>query len=240
MKTGDFQHQNGNQKMTEEQKKEADSLYWWHRIPLSSNYITNGECQHGNASDFESRFGLPRDLTGSRVLDVGGWNGLFSFEAEKRGASYVKMIDIYQTPKGILKTGYECNRPFQLAKEILKSNVDFSFSSLENYNGWSENFDLILYYGVLYHVKNPIEAVEKLMTLIKPGGVILLETTISDPSLYDNDRAILEYRPGFDNDVTNQFYPNKAWIEKAFKEYGAKDVQVIYKEPNRATFRIIC
>lgn len=227
--------------MTEEQKKEADSLFWWHRIPLTSDYTTPGECPHGNESDFESRFGLPKDLTGKTVLDIGGWDGLFSFEAEKRGASEVDMIDIYQTPKQYKANS---NRPFQLAKEILKSNVLYQNHTLESYDprlacGDLIQYDLILYYGVLYHVKDPLGVVEKLTGLVKSGGTILIETTISDPSLYNNEQAILEYRPGFDNDVTNQFYPNKAWIEKAFIEHGANEVQVVYKDDNRATFKVI-
>lgn len=235
--------------MTEEQRKEVESLYWWHRIELEPGYVTPGECPHGNAQDFESRFGLPKDLTGLTVLDVGGYDGLFSFECEKRGAAEVDMIDRYQNSKN---TKHHPNRPFTLAKTILNSNVLYQNHTLEDYNPkyWDTLedieickpvlYDLILYYGVLYHITNPLGAVEKLIKLIKPGSVILVETTIANPELEESLVPVLEYRPGFDGDPTNFFYPNTAWIITAFVANGARGVQVVYNDGIRATYRIKC
>lgn len=226
--------------MTEEQKKEILSLKWWHRIPITPGYTTPGICPHGHSGDFESRFGLPKDLTGLKILDVGGYDGLFSFECEKRGASKVDMIDYYQG-----SPNKNPNRPFQLAKEILNSNVLYQSSKLESYTprlttGKLIQYDLILYYGVMYHIENPTGAVAKLLRLAKPGGTILVETTISDPDLYNDTRALLQYKPGWEEDPTNQYYPNKKWIEEAFVQHGAKSVEVVYRDNIRATFRINC
>ena len=59
---------------------------WFHSFELP-----DGTCIHG-CMDLEwqrerwSRFPIPQDLTGKRVLDIGAWDGWFSFEAERRGA----------------------------------------------------------------------------------------------------------------------------------------------------------
>lgn len=91
------------------------------------------------------------------------------------------------------------------------------------------------FFGVLYHLKEPLSAIEQLSSLIKPGGTILLETTITDITHW---KPILEYRPGHEGDPTNQFYPNKQWVERAFMENGAKSVEQIWTDNLRASFRI--
>lgn len=223
--------------MTPEQKALVDSYKWWHRIPLSDDYTTPGICPHGNSSDFESRFGFLKDFSGKSVLDVGTYDGLFAFEAEKRGAGHITAIDLYQYSNDPIIA----NQPFQLAKEVLKSNIIFRFDTLEIYNYTTisselmyNRFDYILHYGILYHIKNPLQHVEMLMNLANDGGTILLETAISKTTTVPS----LEYRPGFDEDPTNYFYPNKEWVELAFKENGAKSVECFYNDGIRATFRI--
>jgi tRNA (mo5U34)-methyltransferase len=223
--------------MTEEQKKEADKFNWWHCIKLDETYTTKGLSTHGTTKqNFDQVFGFPESFEGKTILDVGAWDGLFSFEAEKRGAGEVTAIDIYQPCQGQLE-GYKekANEPFQFAKKILNSKVKFQFSSLEDYTTKTK-YDVIFYFGVMYHIENPLGAVKKLMSLTKQNeGTIIVETAITDSWL---SIPILEYRPGYYNDPTNQFYPNPLWVEKAFKENGAKSVQVVYKDQYRATFRI--
>lgn len=220
--------------MNPEQKALADSYKWWHKIKLSEDplYITNGKCDHGNSSDFETRFGFPKDFNGKYVLDVGTYDGLFAFEAEKRGAEDITAIDLYQYSNDIL----EANLPFQLAKRVLNSNVTFMFDRLETFHNINRytKFDIILHYGILYHIKNPLQHIEMLMDLANDGGTILLETAISKTTTVPS----LEYRPGFDEDPTNYFYPNKEWVELAFKQSGAKSVECFYNDGIRATFRI--
>lgn len=225
------------EKMTKEQIKLADSYFWWHKIRLSDNYVTNGICPHGTGSDVTDRFGLPEVMTGIKFLDCGAWDGLFSFEAEKRGAILVDAIDIYQRVEGQKQESINANKPFQLAKEILNSKVNFYFSKLEDFNT-EIKYDLIAYYGIMYHIENPLGAVKKLMTVVTPGGVILMETAIAIPSLYSLPQPLLEYRPGFDNDPTNQWYPNREWVRRAFLENGAKSIEVVYEDTHRATYRI--
>jgi tRNA (mo5U34)-methyltransferase len=66
-------------------------LYWFHRIELAPDLITPG-WDYPKVKKLPY-FGLPADMGGMRVLDIGCCEGFFSFEAERRGASEVVAID---------------------------------------------------------------------------------------------------------------------------------------------------
>ena len=61
----------------------VESLQWWHTIDLGNGIVTRGR---GGSEDRMSWIRLPASLAGRSVLDIGAFDGLFSFEAEKRGA----------------------------------------------------------------------------------------------------------------------------------------------------------
>lgn len=216
--------------MTKEQIDEMNNYWWWHKIKLEDGIVTAGHCVHGTGKDVEERFGLPKDMTGMSVLDIGGWDGLFSFEAEKRNASEVLMIDIYQTAK--MK---DPNKSFQFAKRILNSKVRYSENSLESFPEESIGWNCIFYFGVLYHIENPLGAIKKLFSLVDKNGIILLETAICN----HEQEPLLAYRPGHHGDNTNQFYPNIKWLELVGKQFGAKEVKVIYNDSERATIKYL-
>jgi hypothetical protein len=65
----------------------ADEPYWFHRIELPGGIVTPGWSDP--KIDKLPYFGLPADMTGMRVLDIGNAEGFFSFEAERRGAAEV-------------------------------------------------------------------------------------------------------------------------------------------------------
>jgi tRNA (mo5U34)-methyltransferase len=229
--------------MTKEQIDEMNSYWWWHQIKLPDGTVTPGHCSHGTGTDVETRFGLPKDMTGKCVLDIGGWDGLFSFEAENRGSKDVTMIDIYQAKKHNDPTLKKANGPFQFAKKMLNSEVRFEYTNLHDFcisnisdsKRYTLTYDYIFYFGVLYHVDEPLEAVKQLVDLTKYGGTILLETTITD---IQTNKPILEYRPNYQGDPTNKFYVNKEWIKTAFIYYGAKSVEQIWTDGQRSSFRI--
>jgi tRNA (mo5U34)-methyltransferase len=183
--------------------------------------------------DMTSRFGMPVDLTGKTVLDIGTWDGMAAFEAEKRGASYVRAIDIYQKCAGQESEVFEANKPFQFAHKHLQSKVDFSFSSLEDFRLHKKpKFDVVLYYGVLYHIENPLGAIFKLGSLVADNGQVIIETSYTtDPG------CVLEYTPGYAGDKTNIFRPSLRFLEKSLKEAGFSRTELIYSDKIRCTMR---
>lgn len=199
-----------------------EEIDWWHRIKLPDGTYTPGKCFHGHdGGDWPTtRFGMPEDLTGKAVLDIGCYDGFFSFEAEKRGALRVSAVD------KTLSSG------FMFAHKELNSKVMFSDIDLE-YRKLIFAADIVLSYGVLYHLKSPLKHIYELV--YATNEMCLLETAISN----ETNVPVLEYRPNFENDATNYFYPNKAFIELASKEAGFKSCEEIFNMGSRATYRLL-
>lgn len=215
-------------------KEQAEKIKWWHSIQIPSDdgqvYTTKGEVDHCSEELATSRFGMPLDLTGKSVLDIGCWDGYFSFLAEKRGASYVLGIDMLQG----CSHHEQGTDGFFFAKNALNSNVNFLKASLEEYalhNG--NDYDVVFYYGVLYHVENPIAELKHLSGLTKDYA--LIETAISQKN--EINRPFWEFLNGFDNDHTNFWYPNILGLVSALLYVGFKKVQVIYNDGIRATVK---
>src|ERR1700758_1085692 len=62
---------------------------WWHSFELPDGTLIRGVCELGGLKNRIAQFPIPEDLRGKRVLDIGAWDGWFSFEMERRGASVV-------------------------------------------------------------------------------------------------------------------------------------------------------
>ena len=98
-------------------------------------------------------FGLPEDLRGKRVLDVGAWDGWFSFECERRGAEVVAVDCI------ALDTFHE-------AKELIGSKVEYLTLDVNELSASKlGTFDIVLFFGVLYHLRHPLLGLEKAVEL---------------------------------------------------------------------------
>ena len=74
---------------------------WWHSIDLGNGQVTSGVHSLEELQDNFRHFGLPEDLRGARVLDLGCWDGFYSFEAERRGAKVVA-VDCW-TPENFFR-----------------------------------------------------------------------------------------------------------------------------------------
>jgi tRNA (mo5U34)-methyltransferase len=98
-------------------------------------------------------FGLSQDLRGKRVLDVGAWDGWFSFECERRGAEVVAVDCV------ALDT-------FNEAKELIGSKVEYLTLDVNELSARRlGTFDIVLFFGVLYHLRHPLLGLEKAVEL---------------------------------------------------------------------------
>jgi tRNA (mo5U34)-methyltransferase len=115
------------------------------------------------------RIGLPGDLAGRRVLDVGAWHGCFSFECERRGADEVVALSL-EDPDTV---------GFTRLKAALGSNVRYLRESVYALDpARVGEFDIILFLGVLYHLRYPLLAIDRLRRVCR--GVVLIETHVID------------------------------------------------------------
>src|SRR5712692_3071912 len=96
-------------------RREVDSIAWYHRIDLGHGIVTPGMYDPGAVLD---RIGIPERLDGRSVLDIGAYDGFFSFEAERRGASRVLATDSYEWTGA----GTGSKRGFELARRALGSS----------------------------------------------------------------------------------------------------------------------
>lgn len=141
---------------------------WFHRIELAPGIFTPGIQESENLL---KSVRLPDDLTGMRVLDLGARDGLFSFESEKRGAKEVIALD-YCSPD---TTG------FNVAKKILDSKVEWITGNVYEINSLDlGQFDLVLFLGVIYHLRHPYLAIDKIHDVLRVGGKVIVESHILD------------------------------------------------------------
>lgn len=134
----------------------AAEPYWFQRLELLPGLYSPGWSDP--ASEKLPYYGLPEDLTGKRVLDIGCAEGFFSFEAERRGAREVIGIDSF--PASI--------RRFQLVKAARQSNAEAFLMNVYDLDpDRLGTFDLVLFYGVFYHLKHPQLALERIRTVCR-------------------------------------------------------------------------
>jgi tRNA (mo5U34)-methyltransferase len=142
---------------------------WYHSIEIEPGLVTPGslsaEILRGNLEYVR----MPARLDGLSVLDVGAWDGYYSFEAERRGAARVVAFDV--TPPEV--------HGFRDAKELLGSKVEYVQGSVYDLSPeLVGTFDVVFFFGVLYHCRYPLLALDRLHTVCKQ--YVLVETQYLD------------------------------------------------------------
>ncbi|MGD8331828.1 MAG: DUF1698 domain-containing protein, partial [Acidobacteriota bacterium] len=148
-------------------RERADSLRWFHTIDLGSGVVTDGviDCDLRLAN-----LRLP-PLAGKTVLDVGAWDGFFSFAAEGAGAARVLATDSYSWSG----EGWGSKEAFELARSALGSSVeDLDIDVMELSPERVGTFDVVLFLGVLYHLRYPLLALERVASVTRE--CLILET----------------------------------------------------------------
>jgi tRNA (mo5U34)-methyltransferase len=117
------------------------------------------------------RFPIPADLTGRRVLDIGPWDGWFSFEAERRGASVVS-VDREEVPN------------YLAMHRRLDSKNDYRLLDLYELPGAGlGRFDIVFCLGVLYHLKHPVLGLEIVCSLATEVAIVETFIIEGDPEI---------------------------------------------------------
>jgi tRNA (mo5U34)-methyltransferase len=200
----------------------ADAIRWWHSIDLGHGVVTKGV---DNAQGERlSRLHLPADLSGRSVLDIGAWDGFFSFEAERRGAARVLAADYYSWHGTGWGTG-QGKAGFELARQALGSRVeDVDVDVMDLSKERIGTFDLVLFLGVLYHLPNPLLALERVAAVT--DGLLVLETVVD---MVGFGRPAAAFYPGreLNGDPTNWWGPNQAAVCGMLQSVGFARVEVI-------------
>jgi len=233
----------------EELQAQADAFGWYHTIDLGNGVVTKG------ISVQETSAGVIPDVTGRSVLDIGAWDGKFSFAAEQAGASRVVALDHYAWGVDFVARGAywaECiangtlpdqsrdetdfwrpdlpgQRGFNFAKAALDSKVepvvgDFQKIDLDELGV----FDVVLYLGVLYHMKEPLTCLERLRAVTKEVAVI--ETEAVHIQGFDRE-VLMQFHAGSDLrvDFGNWYVPTIEALHNLCRAAGFSEVRLVLR-----------
>jgi tRNA (mo5U34)-methyltransferase len=212
----------------------ASVEHWWHSIDLGDGVVTPGHKYPALIAQEWEDLDLP-PLTGKSVLDIGAWDGYFSFTSERMGADRVVAVDDW---KWALRSNVFAELRRQLVasgrsdprlrdrdelwdREGLPGKVGFDVchrhlssgvqTIVANYMDLDPDevgtFDVVLYLGVLYHEPNPLASLECVRALTR--GVAVVETSaLFVPG--GEDLALAEFYPSgeLNDDITNWWSPN--------------------------------
>jgi tRNA (mo5U34)-methyltransferase len=132
---------------------EREQRGWWHSFELPDGTRIEGVNSVEGQRQRLAQFPIPDDLHGKRILDIGAWDGWFSFEMERRGAE-VMAVDVWDNPR------------FREMHELLGSKVDYRIMDVYDLSpARVGRFDFVLFLAVLYHLKHPLLALERVCSV---------------------------------------------------------------------------
>ena len=203
---------------------------WFHNVPLTKFIGTRAELPEHPANRWRmiDSF-VPKDLSGKTVLDIGVNAGFFALEMKRRGAERVLGIDIMPH---ILAQARFTSHWFELPIELLEWDV-YDVGALGS-------FDIVVFLGVLYHLKHPLYALEKI------GGVcnstLYFQSMVRGSSVdfepaedYVSSEAAAFDRPEFpklyfiekslNGDVSNWWMATKSCLKAMLRVSGFRNIQ---------------
>ncbi len=222
--------------MTAEEIKERISKFpfWYHKISLPHGIVTPGWAP----LNIEA-YGIPDDLSGKRVLDVGAWDGFWTFEALKRGADQVVAIDDFSDYLGALPDGSRTAwQTFDTCRDILGyTSEQCSRIDMSVYDVTKEllgQFDIVFCFGTLYHLRHPLLALDRLAEICREE--IYVESAILDDFSpyrgglgrgFGNGEMVMEFYPGkqYGENDTNWWVPTLACLGFMVRASGFKTAE---------------
>jgi len=166
---------------------------------------------------------IPEDLTGKRVLDIGAYDGFFSFEFEKRGAE-VLSVDIWTDAMW---------EKFQFAIAKKQSKIKYERIDVHDLSpDQIGTFDIVFCAGVLYHLRHPLLALEAIRSVT--GGLLILETVTLVPFTHERF-PMIGFFPGDKEAIASGHGygvcagATIAWIQAALRSAGFDKVECKYK-----------
>ena len=241
--------------LSAEDAAQAASLEWYHSIQLAPGLVTPGRLSAEALARQLRTVRLPDNLQGKTVLDIGAYDGFYSFAAEERGAARLVALDHYvwstDTPaymaewRRTLRDGHLMpakhesrywhpdtlpgKRPFDLAHAARNSRVTAvvgDFMAMDL--APLGQFDVVLFLGVLYHLTDPLGALRRVARVTAPDGLAIIETEAME-AVGLHDRAYCEFFPGeeLNHDASNWWAPNATALDGLCHAAGFQEVTIL-------------
>ncbi|MGA2594537.1 MAG: DUF1698 domain-containing protein [Bryobacteraceae bacterium] len=191
---------------------------WYHSIELPDGQVIQGMIGIDALKARLASFPIPEDLTGKRVLDVGAWTGWCSFEMERRGAQ-VLAVDCVEFDE------------FREAHRMIGSKVEYRILDVEELTPASVGlFDYVLFFGVLYHLRNPLLGLERICAITKDTACV--ESFVTDDGaapctleFYETDEL--------GGQIDNWFGPSVKCLSALCRSAGFARAELLYVMPDR-------
>jgi tRNA (mo5U34)-methyltransferase len=169
---------------------------------------------------------IPKNLTGKSVLDIGCNAGFYSIEMKRRGAERVVAIDTDDVYLNQAK----------FAAEVNQMDIEFCKMSVYEVPRLRERFDVVLFMGVLYHLRHPLLALDLLhdhvtkdllvFQSMQRGSTEVMEMKQDylfwETEIFDKDdfpkMHFIEH--SYSGDCTNWWIPNRACVEAMLRSSG--------------------
>ncbi len=172
---------------------------------------------------------IPEDLSGASVLDIGCNGGFYSIQLKRRGAERVLAIDVDD----------RYLNQARFAAKTLGIDIEFEKRSVYQVDAIVGQFDYVFFMGVLYHLRYPLFALDKVITKVAPGGKLVFQTMLRGSShakpwdenyqfwttniFSDPDWPAMYFiERSYANDPTNWWIPNCAAAEAMLRSSGLK------------------
>lgn len=201
---------------------------WFHNIDLGGVSTAPNHFLGDYPSVKWRRFAhaVPRDLTGRSVLDIGCNGGFYAIEMKRRGAARVLGID--SDPDYLAQARF--------AAEATGQDIEFRAMSVYDLGAIGERFDIVLFMGVLYHLRHPLLALDLIHEHVAGDMLVFQSMQRGAPDVFParEDFDFWDTAP-FDNggwprlhfiehryahDETNWWVPNRACAEAMLRSAG--------------------
>ena len=214
---------------TEEIRQRVEELgQWFHNLDLRGVQTAPEHFLGDYPRTKWERFSaaIPEDLTGKSVLDVGCNAGFYSIQMKRRGAERVVAID----------TDEQYLEQARFAAKVNNAEIEFRNLSVYRIADLRERFDLVLFMGVLYHLRHPLLALE-LLHEHAVGDLLVTQSLLrgsketlglpgdypfSEQDAFKDDAFPRMYfvEKRFAHDPTNWWIPNRACFEAMLRSTG--------------------
>ncbi len=195
---------------------------WGHRIDFSNGVSTAELARRTPFSEntLQKFFTVAKripfdDLRGGALLDIGCNSGYNSIHAATRYGMGVTGMDVTQRHLEVSN----------FLAGVAGVSPEFLMDSAETFSRPGK-FDVVLHFGTLYHLPNPLLSLQTTLANLKPGGWLALET-----QSYDNpsDPELCHYMHGYNNDTTNFWAISEHVLTKYLEFIGFIEVETLMR-----------
>ena len=200
--------------------KALGNIRWFHSFEMPDGSVVDG-IKPLKTLRAEAELFFAEDITGKSVLDIGAWDGFFSFEAERRGAARVFATDHFCWSG----EGWGTREGFDFMHKARDSRVEsLDVDVLALSPEAIGQFDIVLFLGVLYHVKDPYCCLEAAARMCSDH--LIIETVTALP--LETLPAMRLYKPAeLGGDPTNFWAPNVPALQVMLDNFGFSKVEAI-------------